>query len=69
MYSLCPNNNIDGDMEEIQVTANSSNSNSVANTDGTMTALSVEWMAEDLNTGLPIPTGDFRAYACPQGFT
>jgi hypothetical protein len=44
-------------MEEIQVIANSSSSNFVADTDGTMTALSVEWMAEDLNAGLQFPLG------------
>ena len=35
----------------------SSSSSNVDKTDGTMTALSVEWMAEDLNAGLQFPLG------------
>jgi hypothetical protein len=47
-----------GPSEKYTVTANSSSSSSsssnnyVADTDETMTVLSVEWMAEDLNAGL-----------------
>jgi hypothetical protein len=43
-------------LEEI-VIANSSSNNYVTNTNGTMTALSVEWMAKDMNTGLQFPLG------------
>jgi len=37
--------------------SSSSSSNYVADTDRTMMALSVEWMAKDLNTGLQFPLG------------
>jgi hypothetical protein len=40
------------------VIAESGSSNYVSNIDGTMTALSVEWMAEDLNTGIQFPLGN-----------
>jgi hypothetical protein len=49
-----------GPREKYTVIANSSSSSSstyVAETDGTMTALSVEWMVEDLNTGLQFLLG------------
>ena len=46
-----------GPWKNYKVIANSSSSNYVADTDGTMTALSVEWMAEDLNAGLQFPLG------------
>jgi len=46
-----------GPWKKYTVIANSSSSNFVANTDGTMTALSVEGMAKDLNTGLQFPLG------------
>ena len=49
-----------GPWEKYTVTANSSSSssssNSVADTDGTMTALSGERMAEDLNAGPQFPS-------------
>ena len=70
MYSACQSNNIDGALGEI---ANSSSSNFVANTDGTMTVLSGEWMAEDLNAGLQFPPGIWGppillSNGCPQEF-
>ena len=51
VYSLYQSNNTDGTLGEIH-SYSSSSSNYVANTDGTVTDLSVEWMVEDLNTGL-----------------
>jgi len=49
-----------GPWEKYTVTANSSCSNYVANTDGTMTDLSVERMVEDLNIGLQFPLETLR---------
>jgi len=46
-----------GPWEKYTVTANCGSSNYVADTDGTMRVLSVEWMVEDLNTGLQFPLG------------
>jgi len=47
--------------------ANSSSSNSVADIDGTMTALSVEWMEEDLKPLFQFPFGGFgvQPSSCP----
>jgi len=53
VYSACQNN-IDGALGE-KVIANGNSINYVAGTDGTITVLSEEWMAEDLNTGLQFP--------------